>query len=50
MGNPKTEITVPEAHLLGSSEFRPVQLPFLKMPQPADEVKTWLESNLHIVK
>ena len=37
-GNSKTE-TSPDAHVLGGKGFRPVQLPFLKMPQPADEVK-----------
>lgn len=37
-GNSKTEAS-PDAHVLGGNGFRPVQLPFLKMPQPADEVK-----------
>jgi hypothetical protein len=37
-GNSKTEAS-PDAHVLGGNSFRPVQLPFLKMPQPADEVK-----------
>ncbi|KAI9562070.1 hypothetical protein GHT06_013035 [Daphnia sinensis] len=34
--NHKIEVS-PEAHVLGGNGFRPVQLPFLKMPQPADE-------------
>lgn len=36
-GNTKTEANG-EPHVLGGNDFRPVQLPYLKMPPPADEV------------